>query len=108
MNTTAQLPSRTATTLITWVATLNIVWVAASAFALAAGHVTMVAALGFVIGLPVAIKATRSSNRRKATLRAAATRTTPIEAAPQFQGGTRVYAPAAAQVAGSFLSREED
>lgn len=79
MNTTAQLPSRAATTLITWVATLGIVWVLASVFALAAGHVTMVAVLGFVIGLPVAIKATRSSNRRKAILRHAAARTAPVQ-----------------------------
>lgn len=69
MNTTAQLPSKAATTLITWVATLNIVWVLASTLALVTGHVTMAGVLGFVIGLPVAIKATRSSNRRKATLR---------------------------------------
>lgn len=69
MNTTAQLPSRAGVTLITWVATLNIVWVLASTLALVAGHVTMAGTLGFVIGLPVAIKATRSSNRRKATLR---------------------------------------
>ena len=66
---TVQLPSRPATALITWVATLNIVWVLASALALVTGHVTMVGVLGFVIGLPVAIKATRASNRRKATLR---------------------------------------
>lgn len=78
MNTTTQLPSQAATTLITWVATLNIVWVLASAFALAAGHVTMVAVLGFIVGLPVAIKATRSSNRRKATVRHAAARTAPV------------------------------
>jgi hypothetical protein len=69
MNTTAQAPSKAATTLITWVATLSIVWVLASAFALVTGHVTMVVVLGFIVGLPVAIKATRSSNRRKATLR---------------------------------------
>lgn len=69
MNTTAQLPSRAATTLVTWVATLSIVWVLASAVALVAGHVTMAGALGFIVGLPVAIRATRSSNRRKATLR---------------------------------------
>lgn len=69
MNTTAQLPSRAATTLITWVATLNIVWVLASAFALVTSHVTMAVILGFIVGLPVAIKATRSSNRRKAALR---------------------------------------
>lgn len=72
MNTTVQLPSRAATTLVTWVATLSIVWSVASVFALVAGHVTMVVVLGFVVGLPVAIKATRSSNRRKAILRAAA------------------------------------
>ncbi len=40
--------------------TLSIVWVA-SAFALVAGHVTMVVVLGF-IDLPVASGATRSSN----------------------------------------------
>lgn len=79
MNTTTQSPSRTAATLIAWVATLNIVWVLASAFALAAGHVTMVVVLGFVVGLPVAIKATRSSNRRKASLRDAAARTAPVQ-----------------------------
>jgi hypothetical protein len=79
MNTTAQLPSQAATTLITWVATLSIVWVLASAFALVAGHVTMVAVLGFIVGLPVAAKATRSSNRRKATLRHAAARTAPVQ-----------------------------
>lgn len=76
MNTTVQSPSRTATTLVTWVATLNIVWFVASAFALVTGHVTMVVVLGFIVALPVAIKATRSSNRRKAILRAAAARTT--------------------------------
>lgn len=69
MNTTAQLPSRAATALITWVATLNIVWVLASALALVTGHVTMAVVLGFIVGLPVAIRATRSSNRRKAALR---------------------------------------
>lgn len=79
MNTTAQLPSRLGTALITWVATLSIVWVVASAFALVAGHVTMVVVLGFVAGLPVAIRATRSSNRRKAILRHAAARTTPVQ-----------------------------
>ena len=79
MNTTAQLPSRLGTTLIAWVATLNIVWILASAFALAAGHVTTVAVLGFIVGLPVAIKATRSSNRRKGILRHAAARTTPVQ-----------------------------
>lgn len=74
MNTTAQLPSRLGTTLTAWVATLNIAWVLASACALATGHVTTVVVLGFVVGLPVAIKATRSSNRRKAILRHAAGR----------------------------------
>lgn len=85
MNTTAQLPSQAGTTLITWVATLNIVWVLASAFALVTGHVTMATVLGFIVGLPVAVKATRSSNHRKAILRHAATRTAP----PQY------WAPAA-------------
>lgn len=75
MNATVQLPSQAATTLITWVATLSIVWSVASAFALVTGHVTMVVVLGFIVGLPVAIKATRSSNQRKAILRAAAART---------------------------------
>ena len=79
MNTTVQLPSQAGTTLITWVATLNIVWVLASAFALVTGHVTTVAALGFIVGLPVAIRATRSSNRRKATLRHAAARMTSVQ-----------------------------
>lgn len=79
MNTTAQLPSQAATTLIAWVATLSIVWVLASAFALVTGHVTTVAVLGLVIGLPAAIRATRSSNRRKATLRHAAARTAPVQ-----------------------------
>lgn len=79
MNTTAQLPSQPATTLITWVATFSIVWVLASAFALVTGHVTMVVVLGFIVGLPVAIRATRSSNRRKAVLRAAAARTAPVQ-----------------------------
>lgn len=79
MNTTAQLPSQAGTTLITWVATISIAWVLASAFALVAGHVTMVVVLGFVVGLPVAIRATRSSNRRKAILRHAAARTAPVQ-----------------------------
>lgn len=73
MNTTAtQVPSKAATTLITWVATLNIVWALLSALALVTGHVTTVTVLGLLIGLPVAIKATRSSNHRKALLRHAA------------------------------------
>lgn len=79
MNTTAQLPSCAATTLVTWVATLNIAWALASAFALIAGHITMVVVLGLLIGLPVAIRATRSSNRRKAALRNAAPRTAPVQ-----------------------------
>lgn len=77
MNTTTQLPSPAGTALITWVATLAIVWALASAFALVTGHVTTVVALGLVVGLPVAIRATRSSNRRKAALRHAAARTAP-------------------------------
>lgn len=79
MNTTAQLPSQAGTTLIAWVATLNIVWVLASAFALVTGHVTMVVVLGFIVGLPVAVRATRSSNRRKAALRCAAARTASLQ-----------------------------
>lgn len=83
MNTTVQLPSRLGTTLITWVATLNIVWVLASTFALASGHVAMAGILGFIVGMPVAIRATRSSNRRKAILRHAAARTaSPLYQAP--------------------------
>jgi hypothetical protein len=81
MNTTAQLPSHAGTTLIAWVATLNIVWALLSALALVTGHVTMVVVLGFLVGLPVAIRATRSSNRRKAILRHAAARA----ASPQYQ-----------------------
>lgn len=69
MNTTAHAPSKAATTLITWVATLNIAWVLASTLALVTGHVTTAVVAGFIVGLPVAIKATRSSNRRKAVLR---------------------------------------
>ena len=71
MNAAVQLPSRPATTLITWVATLNIVWALASTLALVTGHVTTAGVLGLIVGLPVAIEATRSSNRRKATLRRA-------------------------------------
>lgn len=77
MNATVQLPSQAGTTLITWVATLSIVWSLASAFALVAGHVTTAVVLGLIIGLPVAIRATRSSNRRKAILRHAAARMAP-------------------------------
>ena len=79
MNATVQLPSRVGTALITWVATLSIVWVLASAFALVTGHVTMVVVLGFIVGLPVAIRATRSSNRRKAILRHAAARMAAVQ-----------------------------
>lgn len=79
MNTTTQLPGRAGTTLITWVATLSIVWALASAFALVAGHVTTVVILGLLVGAPVAIRATRSSNRRKAVLRHAAGRTAPVQ-----------------------------
>ena len=78
MNATTQLPGRAATTLITWVATLGIVWALASGVALVSGHVTTTAVLGLIVGLPVAIKATRSSNRRKAILRHAAARTAPV------------------------------
>lgn len=77
MNAASQPPSRTATTLVTWAATLSIVWSAAAIFALVTGHVTMVAVLGIIVGLPVAIRATRSSNQRKAILRAEAARRTP-------------------------------
>lgn len=69
MNTTTQLPSRAATALITWVATISIVAVLAAAAGLLAGGVGPVTVPALVIGLPVAIKATRSSNRRKAILR---------------------------------------
>ena len=69
MNTTTQLPSRAATTLITWVATLSIVAVLAAVAGLLAGGVGPATAPALIVGLPVAIKATRSSNRRKATLR---------------------------------------
>lgn len=69
MNTTAQLPSRAATTLITWAATLSIIAVLGAVAGLLAGGVGPATIPALVIGLPVAIKATRSSNRRKATLR---------------------------------------
>ena len=69
MNTTAQLPSQAATTLITWVATLSIVAVLGAVAGLLAGTVGPATIPALVIGLPVAIKATRSSNRRKAVLR---------------------------------------
>lgn len=69
MNTTAQLPSRAATTLITWVATISIVAVLAAVAGLLAGGVGPATIPALVVGLPVAIKATRSSNHRKAALR---------------------------------------
>ena len=80
--TTAQAPSKAVTTLITWGATLNIIWALVSALALVTGHVTTAGVLGILIGRPVAIKATRSSNHRKALLRHTAAPT----AAPQYQG----------------------
>ena len=69
MNTTAQLPSRAATTLVTWVATLSIVAVLGAVAGLLAGGVGPATIPALVVGLPVAITATRSSNRRKAILR---------------------------------------
>lgn len=69
MNTTAQLPSRAATTLITWVATISIVAVLGAVAGLLAGGVGPATIPALVVGLPVAIKSTRSSNRRKAALR---------------------------------------
>lgn len=69
MNTAPQLPSRAATTLITWIATLSIVAVLGAVASLIAGSVGPATIPALVIGLPVAIKATRSSNRRKAALR---------------------------------------
>lgn len=81
MNTTAQLPSRAATTLITWIATLSIIAVLGAVAGLLAGGVGPATIPALVIGLPVAIKATRSSNRRKATLRHADA----LTARPQYQ-----------------------
>lgn len=69
MNTTPQLPSRAATTLITWIATISIVITLGAVAGLLAGGVGPATIPALVIGLPVAIKATRSSNRRKAALR---------------------------------------
>lgn len=71
MNAAPQLPSRAATTLITWVATISIVAVLAAIAGLLAGGVGPATVPALVVGLPVAIKATRSSNRRKAALRCA-------------------------------------
>lgn len=69
MSATPHRPGRAATTLITWVATLSIVAVLAAVAGLLAGCVGPATFPALIIGLPVAIKATRSSNRRKATLR---------------------------------------
>jgi len=71
MNTAPQIPSRAATTLITWIATLSIVAVLGAVIGLLAGGVGPATIPALVIGLPVAIKATRSSNRRKSILRRA-------------------------------------
>ena len=71
MNTAAQLPSRAATTLITWVATLAIVATLGAVAGIVAGCVGPATIPALVVGLPVAIKATSSSNRRKAALRRA-------------------------------------
>lgn len=81
MNTTAQLPSRAATTLITWIATLSIVATLGAIVGLLAGEVGPATIPALVIGLPVAIKATRSSNRRKAILRHADA----LAGRPQYQ-----------------------
>lgn len=69
MNAADRVPSRAATTLITWVATLSIVAVLGAVAGLLAGGVGPATIPALVIGLPLAIKATRSSNRRKAILR---------------------------------------
>lgn len=81
MNTTTQLPSRAATTLITWVATVSIVAVLGALAGLLTGGVGPATIPALVVGLPVAIKATRSSNRRKAILRHAEA----LTARPQYQ-----------------------
>ena len=69
MNTTTQLPSRATTTLIAWVATISILAVLGAVAGLLAGGVGPATVPALVVGLPVAVKATRSSNRRKAILR---------------------------------------
>lgn len=86
MNTTAQLPSRAATTLITWIATLSIVAVLGAVAGLLTGGVGPATIPALVIGLPAAIKATRSSNRRKALLRHADA----LPACPRYQGPTNI------------------
>lgn len=81
MNTAAQLPSRAATTLITWVATISIIAVLGAIAGLLAGKVGPATIPALVVGLPVAIKATRSSNHRKAILRHADA----LAGRPQYQ-----------------------
>lgn len=81
MNTATQLPSRAATTLITWVATISIVAVVGAIAGLLAGGVGPATVPALIVGLPVAIKATRSSNRRKAALR----RADALAASPRYQ-----------------------
>lgn len=71
MDTSTHLPSRATTTLITWVATLSIVAVLGAVAGLLAGNVGPATVPALIIGLPVAIKATHASNRRKAILRRA-------------------------------------
>lgn len=71
MNTAPQTPGKAVTTLITWIATLSIVAVLAAIAGLLAGGVGPATAPALIVGLPVAIKATRASNRRKAALRRA-------------------------------------
>lgn len=71
MNAATQLPSRAATALIAWVATLAIVATLGAVAGIAAGCVGPATVPALVVGLPVAIKATRASNRRKAILRRA-------------------------------------
>lgn len=83
MNTAAaQLPSRAATTMIAWIATLSIVATLGAIAGLLAGCVGPATIPALIIGLPVAIKATRSSNRRKATLR----RADALAAQARYQG----------------------
>lgn len=81
MNAAANLPSRATTTLITWIATLSIVAVIGAIAGLLAGTVGPATIPALLVGLPVAIKATRASNRRKAILRHADA----LTARPQYQ-----------------------
>lgn len=69
MNTAPHCPSRAATALITWVASVSIVAVLGAVAGLLAGCVGPATCPALIIGLPVAVKATRSSCRRKAALR---------------------------------------